>query len=98
MLDAHLKPVPVGVAGQLFIGGWGLGRGYHNQPGLTAVQFRPDPFADEPGARMYATGDMVRYRLAGAIEFLGRADGQVKVRGYRVEVGEVESVCDSTQV
>ena len=91
-LNTHLNPVPIGIAGQLFIAGWGLARGYLNQPALTALQFRPDPFASEPGARMYATGDLVRYRSDSNIEFLGRKDTQVKIRGFRIEIGEIESI------
>ncbi|MBI4664652.1 MAG: amino acid adenylation domain-containing protein [Verrucomicrobia bacterium] len=92
ILDPNLKPVPVGVYGELFIGGPGLALGYLNQPEFTAWKFIPNPFSIEPGARLYRTGDQVRYRSNGEIEFLGRLDNQVKIRGFRVELGEVEAV------
>ena len=91
VLDSEGRPRPPGTVGEIFIGGLGVARGYAGQPSLTAASFVPDPFASQPGARMYRTGDLARIRSGGAIEILGRADGQVKIRGHRVELGEVES-------
>jgi thioesterase domain-containing protein/acyl carrier protein len=91
ILDAQKLPTPVGVVGELYIGGIGVGRGYRNRPDLTAERFIADPFASAAGARMYKTGDMCRFRPDGVIDYLGRADHQVKIRGFRVELGEVES-------
>ena len=91
ILDGCGSPVPVGVAGELTIGGVGVGRGYLSRPELTAEKFIPDPFAKEPGARLYRTGDLARYRTDGNIEYLGRNDFQVKIRGFRIELGEIEA-------
>ncbi len=92
LLDAQLRPVPVGMPGELHIGGVGLARGYLERAGLTAARFTPYPFSDQPGARLYKTGDLARYRSDGSIEFLGRIDFQVKVRGFRIELGEIEAM------
>jgi amino acid adenylation domain-containing protein/non-ribosomal peptide synthase protein (TIGR01720 family) len=92
VLDLHGQPAPVGVAGELYVGGAGVGRGYLHDPAATAAAFLPDPYGDGPGARLYRTGDVVRYLPEGAVEFLGRMDNQVKVRGHRVELGEVEAM------
>ena len=92
VLDQYMHPVPIGVLGELYIGGSGLARGYLNRPDLTAISFIPDPFSGELGSRMYKTGDLVRYLPDGNLEFMGRVDHQVKIRGYRVELGEIEAI------
>ena len=92
ILDRDLQIMPVGVAGELYIGGDGLARGYHGRSALTADRFVPHPFSDEPGARLYKTGDLTRYLPDGRIEFLGRLDHQVKISGFRIELGEIEAM------
>ena len=92
VLDKNLQLVPIGVSGELYIGGVALARGYCKSPDLTAQRFIPNPFSQDPGDRLYKTGDLVRYLLDGNIEFLGRIDNQVKIRGFRIELGEIEAV------
>jgi amino acid adenylation domain-containing protein/non-ribosomal peptide synthase protein (TIGR01720 family) len=95
ILDQQLQPVPIGVPGELHIGGLGLARGYLNRPQLTKEKFIPNPFSNQPGARLYKTGDLARYRSDGNIEYLGRIDHQVKIRGFRIELQEIEAVLAS---
>jgi acyl-coenzyme A synthetase/AMP-(fatty) acid ligase/acyl carrier protein len=92
ILDDRLMPVPVGVVGEVCVAGRGVGRGYYNQPRLTARSFLPDPWSDQPGARMYRTGDLGRWREGAGLELIGRNDHQVKIRGFRIECGEIEAV------
>jgi amino acid adenylation domain-containing protein len=91
VLDRHREPVPIGVAGEIYIGGVGVGRGYLNRPELTAERFIRDPFSTDSQARLYKTGDLGRWRADGAIEYLGRNDHQVKIRGFRIELGEIQA-------
>ena len=95
ILDRNLQPVPIGVTGELYIGGDGLARGYLNRPELTSEKFIPNPFSNFPSERLYKTGDLARYLPDGNIEFLGRIDHQVKIRGFRIELGEIESLLNS---
>jgi amino acid adenylation domain-containing protein len=92
ILDKNCEPTPIGIPGELYVGGGGLTRGYLNRPELTAEAFVPNTFSHEPGARLYKTGDLARYLSDGNIEFLGRSDHQVKVRGFRIELAEIEAV------
>ena len=95
ILDKHGEPVPIGVSGELYLGGVQIGRGYHHQPELTAQKFIPDPFQSDPNARLYKTGDLCQFLDDGNIRFLGRIDNQVKIRGFRIELDEIESILDS---
>lgn len=99
LLDRRLEPVPIGVPGELYIGGVGVSRGYWNRPDLTAAAFIPDPYGQEPGARLYRTGDVARYDSDGLLEFMGRVDHQVKIRGHRIEMEEIEAtLCEQEGV
>ena len=97
ILDSSLEPTPIGVPGELHIGGIQLARGYLNRPELTAERFIRDPFSPEPGARLYKTGDLAAPPSSGDIEYLGRMDFQVKLRGLRIELGEIEAVLGSCE-
>ncbi len=97
ILDSHLHPVPIGVSGEIYISGEGLARGYLNHPGITSEKFIPHPFSQQPGMRLYKTGDLGRYVNDGNIEFLGRIDNQVKIRGFRIELGEIEALLNQHQ-
>lgn len=92
ILDKHLQPVPIGVIGELYMSGDGIGRGYLNKPELTEERFPSDPFSDTPGRKLYRSGDLARYRSDGNVEFVGRIDDQVKIRGCRIELGEIETI------
>jgi amino acid adenylation domain-containing protein len=92
VLDEHLQPVPIGVPGEVYIGGVPIARGYLERPRQNAEKFRPDPFCDEPGARIYQTGDLARFRADGNLTYIGRLDHQIKIRGFRIELGEIEAV------
>ncbi|BAY15303.1 amino acid adenylation domain-containing protein [Anabaenopsis circularis NIES-21] len=92
ILDQYLQPLPMGVAGELYIAGLGIGQGYLHRPDLTADRFIPNPFSTEPGTRLYKTGDLGRYLPDGTVEFIGRSDHQVKIRGFRIELAEIEAV------
>ena len=94
IVDPNFQPVLIGVKGEILIAGTGVARGYLNQSELTKEKFIPNLFSDEPGSRLYRTGDVGRYLPIGNIEFLGRSDSQVKIRGFRVELGEIESVLE----
>jgi amino acid adenylation domain-containing protein len=98
ILDRNLRPVPVGIPGELYIGGVGVARGYLNRPELTSEKFIPNPFGDYKAARLYKTGDMARYLPDGNIEFCGRADDQVKIHGFRIELGEIEAALARSQI
>jgi acyl-CoA synthetase (AMP-forming)/AMP-acid ligase II/acyl carrier protein len=91
VVDNQLEPVPIGVTGELLIGGAGVARGYLKRPELTSERFLDDPFADAAGARLYRTGDLVQWRRDGALQFVGRRDSQIKLRGHRIELGEIEA-------
>ncbi len=91
IMDSHMQIAPIGVPGELYVGGGGIARGYHGRPDLTAERFIPNPFSKTPGSQLYKTGDLVRFQADGNMEYLGRIDQQVKVRGFRIELGEIQS-------
>jgi len=97
ILNEYLEPVPIGVVGEIYVGGSGVARGYQSRPDLTAESFIPDPFGNDPGRRLYKTGDQARFLSDGKIDFTGRVDHQVKVRGYRIELGEIEKLLEQHQ-
>lgn len=97
VVNEDMNPVPVGVTGEIYIGGVGVARGYWGLPGLTAQQFVPNPFSEEPGSRLYKTGDLAKFQRNGRLEFIGRIDDQIKLRGYRIELGEIEAVLNRLQ-
>src|SRR5581483_9499577 len=92
LLDQFQHLAPIGTPAEIYVGGAGVARGYLHRPELTAERFIPHPFSQEPGARLYKSGDLARYRGDGSLEYLGRIDEQVKIRGYRIELGEIEEV------
>ena len=96
LLDASLRPVPLGACGEVFLGGDGVAMGYWRRPDLTAERFLPDPLGSRPGGRLYRTGDLARHRKDGSVDYLGRSDHQVKVRGVRMELGEIEEALRAT--
>ena len=92
LLDQNMQPVPIGVTGEIYVGGAGLSQGYLNRPDLSAERFVPNPFSAQAGERLYRSGDLARYLANGEMEYLGRRDQQVKIRGFRIELGEIEAL------